>query len=225
MDKAQFQNTGGVTMALDPFTGQPLNSIQNTQSPDSKASNQVAWANNSLANKRFAFDQQGGSDAMKPKLVGDQWVTAPQGMGAGESRPATPSVGVKDAKEALSIIDRAKQIIPQATNSYLGAGVDQVARVFGKSTSGDQAAAQLKALEGSLVAKMPKMSGPQSDKDVLLYKQMAGEIGDPTIPSERKMAALQVIEEIQQRNSGAQAAPKPATMRWNPKTNSLEMVN
>ena len=103
--------------------------------------------------------------------------------------------------------------------------------MFGASTDGDAAAAQLKALEGALVSKMPKMSGPQSDKDVLLYKQMAGEIGDPTIPQSRKLAALQVIEDIQRRHTGL--APQPAsmtqtnapTMRWNQKTNSLEMVN
>ncbi|MCV6900707.1 hypothetical protein OE165_27120, partial [Escherichia coli] len=33
-------------VAMNPFTGQPLNSINKTQSPDSKASNAVAWANN-----------------------------------------------------------------------------------------------------------------------------------------------------------------------------------
>lgn len=55
---------------------------------------------------------------------------------------------------------------------------------------------------------MPKMSGPQSDKDVALYKQMAGVIGDPTIPTERKMAALQTVEEIQRRYAGV-PAPKP----------------
>jgi hypothetical protein len=222
MDKAHFANTGGETVAVDPFTGQKLNAIQNTQSPDSKASNALGWANNSLTSQRLQFDKQGG--AMKPQLVGDQWVTAPQGMQPGETRQAMPSVMQKDAKEALQLIETAKKIIPQSTGSYAGAGVDQMARFFGSSTTGDTAAAQLKALEGSLVSKMPKMSGPQSDKDVALYKQMAGEIGDPTIPQSRKLAALQVIEQIQQRNSGA-SAPAAPTMRWNPKTNTLEMVN
>ena len=46
------------------------------------------------------------------------------------------------------------------------------------------------------------MSGPQSDKDVLLYKQMAGQIGDPTIPAATKKAALSTIREIQNRAAG-----------------------
>lgn len=235
MDKAQFQNTGGATMALDPFTGRPLNVIQNTQSPDSVAGIAATMRGQNMtdarARDRLNFDMQGGADGVKPKLVGDQWVTAPSDMRAGEVRSAMPSFQQKDAKEALQIIQTAREIIPKSTGSYMGAGIDQAARVFGASTGGDTAAAQLKALEGALVSKMPKMSGPQSDKDVLLYKQMAGEIGDPTIPQSRKLAALQVIEQIQQRHSGG-AAPSnnvtptnAPTMRWNPKTNSIEMVN
>jgi hypothetical protein len=38
-EKLSFQNTGGSTVALDPYTGKPVNTIQNTQSPDSVASN------------------------------------------------------------------------------------------------------------------------------------------------------------------------------------------
>lgn len=37
-EKLSFHNTGGNTVALDPFTGKPVNTIRNTQSPDSAAS-------------------------------------------------------------------------------------------------------------------------------------------------------------------------------------------
>ena len=240
MDKAHFGDSGGQLVAMNPFTGQPLNSINKTQSPDSKASNAVAWANNAAtlrgqnmtdarARDRLSFDMQGGAESVKPKLVDGQWVTAPSNMKAGEVRPAMPSAGRKDANEALELIKTAREIIPKSTGSYIGTGVDQAARLFGASTGGDTAAAQLKALEGALVSKMPKMSGPQSDKDVLLYKQMAGEIGNPTIPGSRKLAALKVIEEIQQRQagggsgaSGTWAAPtqSPAGGGW-----SIQKVN
>ena len=49
---------------------------------------------------------------------------------------------------------------------------------------------------------MPKMSGPQSDKDVLLYKEMAGRIGDPTVPASQKIAAMNSINELQARYAG-----------------------
>ena len=226
----QILGMGDRQQVVDKNAVQGGESFRMGQSPDSKASNAVAWANHGLSRERLNFDKMGGMEGVKPKLVGDQWVAAPSDMRAGEVRPAMPSVARKDANEALAIIQSAREIIPKSTGSYFGAGVDQVGRVFGASTGGDTAAAQLKALEGALVSKMPKMSGPQSDKDVLLYKQMAGEIGDPTIPQSRKLAALQVIEQIQQRHSGAPApsmnvTPTSApTMRWNPKTNTLEMV-
>lgn len=180
------------------------------QSPESKASNALGWANNSLARQRLGFDMAGGAEAVnggKPQFKDGNWVMPPRAMQPGTSVPVMPSAGVKDANEALAIIDQAKKIIPQATGSYLGSAVDQGMRVFGKSTQGDLATGQLQALEGALVAKMPKMSGPQSDKDVALYKQMAGVIGDPTIPVERKLAALQTVEEIQRRYAG-----QPMTM-------------
>lgn len=147
------------------------------------------------------------------QLVGGQAVPI---MGA-DGRPVGPTKTpealqrVNDANAALATIQQAEQLIPKATGSYAGAGIDQAARLIGMSTPGARSAAQLKALEGDLVSKMPKMSGPQSDKDVQLYRQMAGQIGDPTIPNETKMAALATIKEIQGRYAGKQqAAPAPA---------------
>lgn len=104
-----------------------------------------------------------------------------------------------DANSVLGLLDMAEPLLKQATNSYAGTALDKVAQAVGVSTEGAQAGAQLKALEGSLVAKMPKMSGPQSDKDVLLYRQMAGQIGDSTLPAETRMAAVKVIRQLNQK--------------------------
>ena len=109
-----------------------------------------------------------------------------------------------DAKDVLSLLDMAEPLVKKATGSYAGAGADMAANVFGFSTEGANAASQLQALEGALVAKMPKMSGPQSDRDALLYKQMAGQIGDPTVPANRKLAAMQTIRQIQHLYDGSE---------------------
>lgn len=206
-----MQDLGGQVAALDPYTLQPKAQFGKTMT----FADRNAAGNLALSRERLAFDRQGGAEGMKPKLVDGQWVTPPIGMGPGQAIPAIKPTAIKDANEALALIRQAEQIIPKSTGSYAGAGMDQVVRFFGGSTGGDTAAAQLKALEGALVSKMPKMSGPQSDKDVLLYKQMAGEIGDPTIPQSRKLAALEVIKEIQTRNAGPQVElpmPKPGQM-------------
>jgi hypothetical protein len=105
-----------------------------------------------------------------------------------------------EAQQALNAIKQAEGILPKATSS--GSLVDSAAGFVGYSTPGAQAASQLKAVEGELVSKMPKMSGPQSDKDVALYKQMAGVVGDETKPVATRQAALATVKEIQQRYAG-----------------------
>lgn len=132
------------------------------------------------------------------------------GKQAAGATAATPANRAQDAKDALATINMAEKLIGKATGSGVGSAIDTAAAMFGKSTPGAQAAAQLKALEGDLVAKMPKMSGPQSDKDVILYRQMAGQIGDPGVPQETKRAALKTIKEMQNRYAGN----APATGGW-----------
>ena len=53
---------------------------------------------------------------------------------------------------------------------------------------------------------MPKMSGPQSDKDVLLYREMAGRIGDTTIPTAQRLKALETVEALHGKYAPADGA-------------------
>ena len=118
---------------------------------------------------------------------------------------------VTEAKESLKLIDQAEALLDKATGSLTGTAVDVVAGALGKSTEGAQAASKLKAIQGALVAKMPKMSGPQSDKDVLLYREMAGQVGDSTLPVETRKAALETIRQIQERYAKVpEGSSKPA---------------
>jgi hypothetical protein len=146
------------------------------------------------------YDKELGGFVYKPTAQDPQ----------GKIVPLPNSTGQRDAKNALKVIAQAEGLLDKATGSYVGVAADEFARLFGVSTPGARGAAQLKAIEGELISKMPKMTGPQSDKDVLLYKQMAGQIGDPTIPSETKRSALEVIKQIQSRYAGVPNAPKDA---------------
>ena len=82
------------------------------------------------------------------------------------------------------------------TGSPIGAAVDAVGGVFGASPAGASEAQTLKALAGALTAKMPRMEGPQSDKDVQLYREMAADVGNPMIPRARRIAALEVVKKL-----------------------------
>jgi hypothetical protein len=141
---------------------------------------------------------------------GNEWVpitvggkpVMPKGSG---SNAALPEVAkAKDATDAIALLQQAAPLVRGATGSGIGAGVDWLAGQVGTATKGAENIAQLKTIAGMLVSKMPKMSGPQSDKDVLLYKEMAGNIGDPNVPTALKEKAMQTIMEIQARYAGVQ---------------------
>lgn len=82
------------------------------------------------------------------------------------------------------------------TSSLLGQGYDYVASIVGKSPAGADEATQLKAIGGALTAKMPRMEGPQSDKDTLLYREMAAQVGDAGIPISQRRAALKTVKDL-----------------------------
>lgn len=231
----QTRNTGGSTdtLAINPLTGVPTvtGSVRNTQTPDNVASNARMAADNA-ASRALQMRGQNMVDARAREATGVQLskpfeVTGPDGSPIlvqqtknGQIVPVqgfAPKGGnpskVADAKEALALLDQGDSLIKGATGSTIGAGVDSLAQAFGVATPGSIKAQQLKALEGALIAKMPKMSGPQSDKDVMLYRQMAGLIGDDTVPYERKAAAMQTVRDIQERYAGmtpgSSRPPKP----------------
>ena len=112
-----------------------------------------------------------------------------------------------------AILPEIEKILPNATSSYVGAGVDWVGRLFGGSTDGAEATAQLKTLAGQLVSLMPKMSGPQSDKDVAMYKEMAGNLADNTLPLATRTAALQAIRALNEKYK--ELAPQNAQSQVN----------
>ena len=108
-----------------------------------------------------------------------------------------------DANDVISILDVVDTLLPKSTGSLIGTGIDAVSGFVGKTPKGAEAAQQLRMLQGALISKMPKMSGPQSDKDVLLYRQMAGEIGDSTIPVKNRQAAATMLRTLNRKYSDA----------------------
>lgn len=82
------------------------------------------------------------------------------------------------------------------TASGFGSAYDSIAGFFGASPDGSVPASQLKALGGALTAKMPRMEGPQSDQDRLMYLEMAGRVGDDTVPVDQRQAALEIVKAL-----------------------------
>lgn len=112
-----------------------------------------------------------------------------------------------NAKSVIGMIDEADKIIDKATGSSGGALIDTAAATVGKSTEGAQAIAKLKVLQAGLMLNMPRMEGPQSDRDVQLYREAAASLGEPNVPRETKKAALQTIRTLQQKYIDRAAQP------------------
>lgn len=206
-EKLNFQNTGGSTVALDPYTGKPVTTIRNTQSPESIASVAATMRGQNMSDARARDLNEITKQGQRSQIINDPT----QGpivvdKGTGQARQVTldgkpvPGEAVTkreaSAKNLIPLIKQADQLINGATGSYLGAGADQGARLFGVATSGAQNIAQLKVLEGNIMMAQPRMEGPQSNMDVELYRQMAAQVGDPTVPNTTKKAALNTLKSL-----------------------------
>lgn len=204
---------GGQVQMMDPTTLAVLAQLKKSNTPDALLSAQTAMRGQNMTDARAREKNQIDAGAVGKvewkQDVNGNWIALPKEVTSGQPvvpiTTTAPGKREQQAGNALSIIKEAEGLIDKATSSYAGAGIDQAARVFGAATPGSTAGAQLKALEGSLMMSQPRMEGPQSDKDVALYRQMAGRIGDSTVPAAEKKAALGVIRQLHQRYAGQQA--------------------
>lgn len=104
-----------------------------------------------------------------------------------------------NADVVTGMLDEADKLVDQATGSAGGAALDATQAMFGGANQGSKAIARLKVLQSGLMLNAPRMEGPQSDRDVQLYREAAGQIGDPMTPREIKKAALSTVRSIQQK--------------------------
>src|SRR5690606_19010035 len=98
-----------------------------------------------------------------------------------------------------SLADEAEKILPSATSGLGGQLLTSGAKLAGISTDSSKADAQLKVISAALVSNVPRMEGPQSNSDVELYKQAAGDIANAGIPYEDRLAALQTVKDLQKK--------------------------
>lgn len=109
--------------------------------------------------------------------------------------------GIK-ASNMTDLINEARTSLTNASGGYLGAGLSSVKGGLGISDETTQANQKLKLIGGWMVSNVPRMEGPQSDFDVKNYREMAATVGDMTIPIEDRMAALDTLEQLQNKYSG-----------------------
>jgi hypothetical protein len=93
-------------------------------------------------------------------------------------------------------------LIDQSTGSGAGRLVDIGVGFFGEATPGSRAIGKLKPIQDLVLKMVPRFEGPQSDKDTQSYKEAAGELANPNLPTEiRKDAGKTVLRLMKQRKN------------------------
>ena len=254
----QLVNLANRQVFVKPSAGM---SMEMGQSPDSKASNALGWANNALANRKFAFDQAGGSDAGgttqmalnkqfgKPQ-AGYRWKAdgsmefIPGGPADQKAQLKTSGEGtvdsvVADLRDKYQKLNDGGGIVNNEngtmTNLAARLGSTGLGQTFGsavgtKNQTSRENIEMTRPLLLQAIMKATGMSAKQMDSNAELKLYLATAT-DPTKGFQANQDALNRIEMLYgsgQKAGGAkpQAMPKNApTMRWNPKTNKIEMVN
>ena len=94
----------------------------------------------------------------------------------------------------LTDITKDGGLIDQSTGSGVGRLVDVGKGFFGGTTPGAIATAKLKPIQDLVLKTIPRFEGPQSDRDTQSYKEAAGQLADPNMPTAiRKEAAKTVL--------------------------------
>ena len=100
----------------------------------------------------------------------------------------------------LSDITKDGGLIDQSTGSGAGRLADVGAGFFGQATKGAIAIGQIAPIADLVLKMVPRFEGPQSDKDTASYKQAAGQLADPTLPTKiRKEAGKTVLRLMKER--------------------------
>lgn len=129
-------------------------------------------------------------------------------------RDTSRQTDAKRSSQFLPTIDRAITLLKDKdgpTSSLIGVGVDAALGAFGKSTKGAELGEQLSALSGWLTSNVPRMEGPQSDRDAQNYAIMAGRVGDNSKPINTRLAAANEIRNLQLKYASLNGIEVPGT--------------
>lgn len=213
-DKLESERLGDKVVFRNPYSAEALGSMAIGQSADSRAGNAITIRGQDLTNARAkeanGIQQQASRTQVMQTPEGliaiDKGTNSatPVMMGGSPVRSEDSMKKTANAKTVISLLDEADKLLPNSTGSLVGTGVDLGLGAVGVATKGAKSVAQLKAIEGQLIASMPRMEGPQSDSDRLLYQKAAGDLANPMAPVAMRQAASGTIRKLQERYTGQQ---------------------
>lgn len=183
--------------------GQPQVTAQTTSTGGVKLTTQKTAGGGQVVTQRPGEDY--ASYQQRKKAQEEQTaanIQAGKELRVAEEKPPAEAKGKIEAKDinnqafansSYGLIKNINDEIKKSTGSGIGAGVDVVASKLGASTQGAQSIAKLKVLSYPLLANIPRFEGPQSDYDVQIYRQAAGDFANPSEPVATRLAALDAM--------------------------------
>ena len=108
---------------------------------------------------------------------------------------------VKNAKNTFDLLKDASGILNTGTPSSgmlesMATGTKQFFGQGGETSKSDQ---RLNMIAGALTMTQPRFEGPQGVLDVKLYEKQAGDLGNPNLPIETRLAAVQQMINLQKK--------------------------
>lgn len=186
------------TRPNDPYqeVGEPIESDKGTSVNVAAPVTPVTIQDPANPNATLIVDGRTGKTiGVGPKLT-------ETGRGISKQMVASQGLG-KDLQMAEDLLmgqvrDSEGNVTPgnKPTSSIIGKGTDFLGSVVGYAPSGANEAKSLEVVGGRLVQKVPRFEGPQSDKDVALYKSMAADVENASLPISTRLASLRTMREI-----------------------------
>lgn len=126
---------------------------------------------------------------------------------------AKPDVKTTQGQTVLEVAKRAELVLPKASSGIISNLFTMATDATGIPTDKSAADAQLRVLGGQLTLAQPRMEGPQSNADSILYQQMAAEVANPNRPYQTRMKALNTVIELNEKYAPTPSAPPPGSVR------------
>jgi hypothetical protein len=126
---------------------------------------------------------------------------------------AKPDVKTTQGQAVLDLAERAKKALPQSSSGLINSLFTMATDAAGIPTNMSKADGQLRVIAGALTSNIPRMEGPQSDADRLLYQQSAADVANTNKPYQSRMAALETVIGLNEKYAATPTAPPPGSVR------------
>jgi hypothetical protein len=123
------------------------------------------------------------------KGIGAPSAARQKAMQLAETMPRQLSYAISELENAI----KPGGDLEKATGSGIGAGVDVLAGVGGYATPGSLATARLRPVQDIVLKMVPRFEGPQSNLDVISYRQAAGDLANDKLPVKSRQEAAKTI--------------------------------